>query len=139
MEGWAAYAERFSYGYAKLDPDLAELLGAHSFFLLGLYARSDIGVHWDGWSQEELNRFWEGYGIRNTAALTEIWQAIRQDPANYLKYYAGALEILKLRQEAETALGGRFSLKDFHSFLLRTGPAPFSVIRSCLPFRTALD
>ena len=139
VEGWAAYAERFSYGYAKLDPDLAELLGAHSFFLLGLYARSDIGVHWDGWSQEELNRFWEGYGIRNTAALTEIWQAIRQDPANYLKYYAGALEILKLRQEAETALGGRFSLKDFHSFLLRTGPAPFSVIRSCLPFRTALD
>lgn len=131
-EGWATYAERLSYRYCGLDPDLADLLAAHSFFLLGLYARSDIGIHYEGWTPAKLNAFWNGYGITDSNILPEIYQAVLQDPANYLKYYLGAVEILELRKEAEELMGTQFSLKDFHRFLLVTGPAPFSVLRSHL-------
>ena len=139
VEGWATYAERLSYRYAGLDPDMADLLAANSFFLLGLYARSDVGIHYEGWTPAEMNALWNGYGITDADALAEIYQAIRQDPANYLKYYLGAVEILELKKEAEDTLGAQFSLKDFHSYLLRTGPAPFSILHSYLPAWTAMD
>ena len=58
---------------------------------------------------------------------------------SYLKYYLGAVEILELKKEAEDTLGAQFSLKDFHSYLLRTGPAPFSILHSYLPAWTAMD
>ena len=139
VEGWATYAERLSYRYAGLDPDMADLLAANSFFLLGLYARSDVGIHYEGWTPSEMNQFWNGYSITNSAALAEIYQTIQQDPANYLKYYLGALEILELKKEAENGLGAQFALKDFHSYLLHTGPAPFSILQAYLPAWTATD
>ena len=107
--------------------------------LLGLYARSDVGIHYEGWTPAEMNALWNGYGITDADALAEIYQAIRQDPANYLKYYLGAVEILELKKEAEDTLRAQFSLKDFHSYLLRTGPAPFSILHSYLPAWTAMD
>ena len=45
-----------------------------------------------------------------------------------LKSYLGAAEILKLKEEAETVLYNDFVLKDFHTFFLSMGPAPFPVI-----------
>ena len=118
---------------------LGNLFFQTDFFLLGLYARSDVGIHYEGWTPAEMNALWNGYGITDADALAEIYQAIRQDPANYLKYYLGAVEILELKKEAEDTLGAQFSLKDFHSYLLRTGPAPFSILHSYLPAWTAMD
>ena len=118
---------------------MADLLATNSFFLLGLYARSDVGIHYEGWTPSEMNQFWNGYSVTDSAALAEIYQIIQQDPANYLKYYLGAVEILELKKEAENDLGAQFALKDFHSYLLRTGPAPFSILQAYLPAWTATD
>lgn len=58
-----------------------------------------------------------------------IFQLVKQQPANYLKYYLGYLEICKLKEQWQTALGQDFVLKDFHKFLLDYGPAPFPLLR----------
>ena len=47
----------------------------------------------------------------------------------YMKYYVGYLEISEMREEAEEVLGDAFNAKEFHTFLLDFGPAPFSLIR----------
>ena len=39
-----------------------------------------------------------------------------------------AIEISKLRREAERALGSRFDVKKFHRVLLIDGPLPMSVL-----------
>ena len=139
MEGWATYAERYAYRFTSLDSSSAELLAANSFLLLGLYARSDIGIHYDGWMPEDLAEFLKGFGIHNEAVLDSIYQAIVQNPANYLKYYLGAAEILDLKAEAQEAFGNHFTVKDFHEFILSIGPAPFSVIRDYLYGWTGTD
>ena len=36
---------------------------------------------------------------------------------------------MELRDKAEETLGDKFDLKEFHTFLLDFGPAPFPVIR----------
>ena len=48
-------------------------------------------------------------------------------------------ELASLKKEAENGLGAQFALKDFHSYLLRTGPAPFSILQAYLPAWTATD
>lgn len=138
-EGWAVYAERYAYRFTSLDEDTASLLAANSFLLLGLYARSDIGIHYDGWKPADLAEFLGGFGIRSQTALDTIYQAIVQNPGNYLKYYLGAAEILDLKAEAEKAFGEQFDIRDFHRFILSVGPAPLSVVREYLYGWTGTD
>ena len=88
---------------------------------------------------EDLAEFLESFGISGDKTLSSIYQAIVQNPANYLKYYLGAVEILCLREEAQKAFGERFEIRDFHEFILSVGPAPFSVIRSYLYGWTGTD
>lgn len=139
VEGWAAYAERYAYRFTSLDSDSAELLAANSFLLLGLYARADTGIHYEGWKPEDLAAYLEAFGITDETALDSIYQAIVQNPANYLKYYLGAVEILELKKEAQETFGEHFAIKDFHEFILSIGPAPFSVIRDYLYGWTGTD
>ena len=139
VEGWAAYAERYAYRFTSLDSDSAELLAANSFLLLGLYARADTGIHYEGWKPEDLAAYLEAFGITDETALNSIYQAIVQNPANYLKYYLGAVEILELKKEAQETFGEHFAIKDFHEFTLSIGPAPFSVIRDYLYGWTGTD
>jgi uncharacterized protein (DUF885 family) len=40
----------------------------------------------------------------------------------------GELKILELRDRAKSALGERFSAKDFHTALLRTGTVPLEIL-----------
>jgi len=128
VEGWATYVEWLSYSYTPLDPDMAALLSANASVSLGLHARADAGIHYEGWTPEDTARFFARYGIKDAEAVHSIYQAVLQDPGNYLKYYLGAIEILDLRRQAEEALGARFSAKEFHTFLLSAGPAPFPVL-----------
>ncbi len=127
-EGWATYVEWLSYAYALPDAEMAELLSANGAVSLGLHARADVGIHYEGWSLEDTADFFAGYGVTNGDTVYQIYQAVIQDPGNYLKYYLGAAEILKLKEQAEAALSDRFVLKDFHTFFLSMGPAPFPVI-----------
>ena len=107
---------------------MAELLAANGAVSLGLHARTDVGIHYEGWSLEDTEAFFAGYSVTNPETVYQIYQAVIQDPGNYLKYYLGAAEILKLEGAAEEALSERFVLKDFHTFFLSMGPAPFPVI-----------
>jgi uncharacterized protein (DUF885 family) len=56
----------------------------------------------------------------------------KQQPANYLKYYLGYLELCALKEQARNCLGSAFDLKEFHEFVLTYGPAPFSLLESYL-------
>lgn len=131
-EGWATYAERMSYSYAGLDPDLAELLAANNSISLAIHALADIGVHYEGWSFAKTADFLSDYGITTVSAAQNIYQAVLEAPANYLKYYLGYVEFELLKTKANAALRDSFELKDFHSFLLSTGPAPFPVLETYL-------
>ena len=44
--------------------------------------------------------FFHTYGITDDATIENIYDLIIADPANYLKYYIGYLEFLKLKKNA---------------------------------------
>ena len=90
----------------------------------------DYQVNYEGMTVDQLTQFMkEALGISSPEGARQLYQLVCEDPANYMKYYVGYLEITEMRETAEMLLGDRFSPKAFHTFLLDFGPAPFPVIR----------
>lgn len=132
VEGWATYAEMCSYYISSLEKPYATLLQKNNSIILGLYAMADIGIHYDGWNVDDTVKFFSTYGISDEAVIQEIYEYIVGDPANYLTYYVGYVEMLELKKECMQRDGNDFSQKEFHQRILEIGPAPFEVIRKHL-------
>ncbi len=126
-EGWATYVEYYSYGYTGIDDDLVDLLEINSEIVLMMYARADIGIHYEGWSKSKAVSY-IGQFVGDQAVATEIYEVLLEEPAIYLPYAVGYLEIKELRDIAEETRGDDFNIKEFHRFMLDIGPAQFSVI-----------
>lgn len=126
-EGWATYVEFLSYHYAGIDPNLASLLEENNKVILLMYARADIGIHYEGWTKDKavsyINQF---CGDEKTS--TKIYETLLEEPVIYLPYAVGYLEIMELKEKAQAELGDNFNNKEFHKFLLDIGPAQFGVI-----------
>lgn len=127
-EGWATYVEMYSYQYANIDSNLATLLQLNNAVTLYLYANMDIGINYYGWNLQDTCDYLSDFGFDDTNTVSEIYCAIISEPSNYLKYCIGYLEFLELKKTAEETLGSNFNIKDFHKFILDTGPAPFYII-----------
>lgn len=132
VEGWATYVEMMSYYYADIDEDVASFLSHNQAATLSLYASSDIGLHYYGWTEEDMHHFWSGYGISDEEVINEITQLILSEPGNYLKYYVGYIEFLELQDYAKNQFGSDYSDLEFHRAILDIGPAPFHIIEEYL-------
>lgn len=127
-EGWATYVEMQAYYYAGLDNDLATLLQHNQAATLSLYATSDIGIHFYGWKENEMKKFWSEYGITDEKTINSITDLILEEPGNYLKYYVGYLKFRQLRAACEEKAGKKFDVVKFHEQILQIGPAPFDLL-----------
>lgn len=130
-EGWATYVEYYAYTLNNgLEPELGELLQHNSAFTLALYAILDINIHYEGWDLKQVQDYLNNYfRISDSSVITTIYYDIAENPANYLEYYVGYLEIHNMQSEAKKTLGSRYTNMEFNRFLLDIGPAPFSVIK----------
>jgi uncharacterized protein (DUF885 family) len=119
-EGWALYAERLAIEEGWYEGDVLGLLGAWDAQLFR--ARRlvvDTGLHARRWSREQAIE----YGI----GAQEVERYV-VNPGQATAYMVGMLRILQLREQARTALGARFSLRDFHDLVLSTGSVPLDVL-----------
>jgi len=73
----------------------------------------------------------EKYGFSPESA-EELFYTQLAEPAIYLPYSVGYLEICELRDLYLTIKGTDASLLPFHTFFLETGPAPFSVLKQLI-------
>lgn len=88
---------------------------------------SDIGIHYRGYSLEDISAFLTQLGFREDSARA-LYQNILQSPGNYLQYYVGWLNFQSLCEKAKTEMGDAFTLKAFHEAVLKVGPAPFDIL-----------
>lgn len=130
-EGWATYVENYA---CTLDNGLPEGVGEYRAlvrsFSLCVHGMLDIGINYDGWTKEQAATFITSCFQVDDETIDQLWQTMIDTPTNYLEYCGGYLEIMEMREQAELVLGEKFSLLEFHTFLLEIGPVPFSVIRS---------
>ena len=130
-EGWGTYAERYSYSLAGMSDEMAQLHQHNLIATLCLYAKADINVNYYGWNSKKLAAYLNDFGFSIDQSLV-IYKSVIAEPVSYMQYTLGYLEINELVRQAESSLGDRFSLKEFHKFYLGTGPVPFIVLQDRL-------
>ena len=130
-EGWATYVEMYSYHIAGIDANLAKFLESNNRVILCMYARTDIGIHYEGWTRNDVISYVMKF-IGDQDIAETIYQSLLEEPAIYLPYAIGFLEIKEMRNRAELELEESFVAKDFHKFLLDIGPAQFVIINKYL-------
>ena len=81
-----------------------------------------------GGASKIRKHFFKNYGITDKDAVGEIYKLILGSPANYLKYYIGYVEFLELKKMWVDEKGKDFLQKEFHSAVLKIGPAPFEIV-----------
>ena len=131
-EGWGTYAEYYAFNLNNgLEENMGQLLQHNSAFTLALYALLDINIHYEGWNIDQVGEYLNMYfQLEDPSVISSIYYEVVENPANYLSYYTGYLELLNMQEEAKQQLGNNFSLLEFNRFILDIGPAPFSVIRN---------
>lgn len=129
-EGWASYAELYSYRLSGLSESAAILQENNALLTLCMYAMADIHIHYDGYTEGGLKEYLNGFGITNEESIHAIYLQILAEPANYLKYTMGCLEFLSLKEDVQKAAGDSFDLLAFHEKILSAGPCSFRVLRN---------
>jgi uncharacterized protein (DUF885 family) len=127
-EGWALYSERLAdeMGLFSSDVDRLGLLSNEALRAARLVV--DSGMHTMGWSREEAVEYLDTHTADSRSrAEAEIDRYIAV-PGQATAYMIGNLEIGRLREEAEAALGARFDIRDFHDLVLEDGAVPLSVL-----------
>lgn len=130
VEGWALYAE-------SLGSELGLYAEPHQYFsrlnselFRAVRLVVDVGLHRKGWSREQALRFMmENTFTGEAGAASEIDRYIAL-PGQALAYKVGQLKISVIRAKAETALGARFDVRDFHDELLKDGAMPLALLEA---------
>lgn len=88
----------------------------------------DTGIHAKGWTREQV----VNYMASNTAlSLHEINTETDRYiswPGQALSYKMGELKIRELRKKAETTLGPKFDIREFHDVILNQGTVTLAIL-----------
>jgi uncharacterized protein (DUF885 family) len=128
VEGWALYAETLWDELGMETDPYQRFGGLNDEMLRAMRLVVDSGIHAKGWTREQAIRYMlDNSGMSETEVTAEVERYIAI-PGQALAYKIGQLTILRLRAEAERALGPRFDLKEFHAQVLMTGALPMPVL-----------
>lgn len=130
QEGWATYAENMSFDmYDKFKaPCYADMERINNELNLIVSARAEIGVNYQGWSEDDLRDYLTKTGL-NPEATKNLFDYVVKEPINYQMYVLGFLEIKGLREYAEEELEDDFNEVEFHKVILDAGPSQFYYLR----------
>ncbi len=129
-EGWASYAEIYSYDFLPLKTEdetltsqLRDYYRKKRLTEIALYSICDILVNYNNYSESQLQNRLNDYGISNEQA-SRIYHQSLESPCSYLIYGLGYYEIVTLLEENQT------DEESFHKWFLDCGPAPFYLLRN---------
>lgn len=129
VEGYAVYAGYEALNY--MDEMNSSLLQAYKENELASYClivNADIGIHYEGWSVEDMAEYFNEYGLAldmedASLAYDQLWA----NPVAFQPYYVGYHQFADLREKAQEKLGDDFDAKAFNEAILACGIVPFEV------------
>ena len=127
-EGWALYAETLGYDMGFYKDPYARFGTLNDEMLRAMRLVVDTGIHAKGWTRDQSIAYMLGHsGMSKTEATAEVERYIAI-PSQATAYKIGALTIQRLRKKAETELGLKFDIREFHAQVLDSGALPMKIL-----------
>ena len=129
-EGWGLYAEKLA-GEAGFYRTPYERFGQLSYEMWrACRLVADTGLHLYGWSRKQAVACFEDNSALSPLNIeTEVTRYIGY-AGQAVAYKLGELAILKIREDARTALGEAFDIRSFHDHLLGAGAMPLDALET---------
>lgn len=137
-EGWATYCELYSYPTAIRTLKICEedqvenisyILKLYREVTLCVYALLDYNIHYNYWTVDDAAGLLSDYGISDEETICQIYNYIVNEPANYMTYYVGYMNIVNLKEEY---MAKGHTEEEFHKALLECSEAPFEIVSNQL-------
>ncbi|WP_447750381.1 DUF885 domain-containing protein [Sphingopyxis fribergensis] len=128
MEGWGLYSERLAneMGVYKTPYDRFGMLSLQVWRAIRLVL--DTGIHSKRWTREQAIAYFKANSsVSDTDIAREVDRYFNW-PGQATSYMVGQLKIAELRKRAESELGPRFDIRDFHEAVLSEGALPLDVL-----------
>ncbi len=127
-EGWALYTEKLGKEMGIYETPYEDFGRLTYEMWRATRLVIDTGLHYKGWTREQALAY-----LRDRTALSEHEVTTEVDryiswPGQALSYKLGEIAIVRLREEAEQALGSLFDIKAFHDAVLKQGSVPLPVL-----------
>ncbi len=130
IEGWGLYAERLGYDMGLYD-DPYDRMGQQAYDMWrAVRLVVDTGLHSKGWTRQQAIDYFKANAPKSELDITNEIDRYISTPGQALAYKIGQLKLSELRARAETQLGDRFNLRDFHDAVLSDGALPLSVLEA---------
>jgi uncharacterized protein (DUF885 family) len=127
-EGWALYAEELCSEMGAYPDIAADFMRLDQEHFRAARLVVDTGIHALGWTEQQAIDYMEKTGrLSPDMARSEVQRYITL-PGQATGYKIGMIEIMKLRQKAEAALGPKFEVKAFDDLIISDGSQPLPVL-----------
>ena len=127
-EGWGLYSEllpkeigMYSDPYSDFGRLAMELWRACRLVV-------DTGIHAMKWDREQGIEYYVSNTPNPKPDAVKMVERHIVMPSQATAYKIGMLKILELRHKAETEMGDKFDIREFHDVVLKNGPVPLSVL-----------
>ncbi len=127
-EGWGLYCEflademgMYTTPYEKFGQLTYEMWRACRLVV-------DTGIHAKGWTREQVVEFMASNTALSLHEINTETDRYISWPGQALSYKIGELKIRELRTKAETKLGSKFDIREFHEVILEQGTVTLSIL-----------
>ena len=127
-EGWGLYAERLGKDVGFYQDPYSDYGRLEGDIWRGIRLVVDTGVHSQHWTRQQMVDYFHAHSNIDEADVQSEVDRYIAWPAQALGYKMGQLDILKLRDQAQKALGPRFDIRAFHDEVIDSGALPLDVL-----------
>ena len=127
-EGWGLYAERLGKEMGFYEDPYSDFGRLSTELWRAVRLVTDTGLHAKRWSREQAIDYFRQNSLLSERDIVKEVERYLTNPGQATSYKIGELKIMELRARAQTALGDRFDIRDFHAVVLGSGSVPLDVL-----------
>lgn len=127
-EGWGLYAEQLGKEMGFYQDPYSDFGRLSTELWRAVRLVTDTGLHAKRWSREQAMDYFRQNSLLSERDIQKEVERYITNPGQATSYKIGELKIKELRAKAETTLGPRFDIKDFHAVVLGSGSVPLDVL-----------